>query len=128
MFFQVNICLNYTCIIFTFFNLCLHVFHVQFCCFHIGRCSTWNFRTFDKIDILFYEHHVQASVTSIYFEILVYFHLQKRNVFIFFKVGAVACPLCELVRDVMDVLVTCKNQEDPTKKEGARVLTTFSLL
>ena len=34
-------------------------------------------------------------------------------------------PNFELVRDVMDVLVTCK-YEDPIKNEGARVLTTFS--
>ena len=31
-------------------------------------------------------------------------------------------PNFELVRDVMNVLVTCKYEEDPTKKEGARVL------
>ena len=30
---------------------------------------------------------------------------------------------CELVRDVIDVLVTCKNEEDPTKNESARVVT-----
>ena len=29
------------------------------------------------------------------------------------------------VLDVMDVLVTCKYEEDPIKNEGARVLTTF---
>ena len=29
----------------------------------------------------------------------------------------------ELVRDIIDVLVTCKYKEDPIKKEGARVLT-----
>ena len=34
----------------------------------------------------------------------------------------------ELVRDVMDVLVTCKYEEDPIKNEGARVITTFSPL
>ena len=34
----------------------------------------------------------------------------------------------ELVRDIMDVLVTCKYEEDPIKNEGARVLTTFSPL
>ena len=34
----------------------------------------------------------------------------------------------ELVRDVMDVLVTCKYEEDPIKNEGARVDTTFSPL
>ena len=25
----------------------------------------------------------------------------------------------------MDVLITCKNEEDPIKNEGARVVTTF---
>ena len=37
-------------------------------------------------------------------------------------------PNFELVRDVMDVLVTCKDEEDPIKNEGARVDTTFSPL
>ena len=35
-------------------------------------------------------------------------------------------PNFKLVRDVMDVLVTCKYEEDPIKNEGARVFTTFS--
>ena len=34
----------------------------------------------------------------------------------------------ELVRDVMNVLFTCKYEEDPIKNEGARVDTTFSPL
>ena len=34
-------------------------------------------------------------------------------------------PNFELVRDVMDVLVTCKFEEYPIKKEGARVVTTL---
>ena len=34
-------------------------------------------------------------------------------------------PNFELVRDVMDVLVTCKYEEDAIKNEGARVVTTF---
>ena len=34
-------------------------------------------------------------------------------------------PNFELVRDVMDVLVTCKYEDDPIKNEGARVVTTF---
>ena len=34
-------------------------------------------------------------------------------------------PYFELVRDVMDVLVTCKYEEDPIKNECARVVTTF---
>ena len=37
-------------------------------------------------------------------------------------------PNFELVRDVIDVLVTSKYGEDPIKNEGARVLTTFSPL
>ena len=32
-------------------------------------------------------------------------------------------PKFELVRDIMVVLLTCKNEEDPIKNEGARVLT-----
>ena len=34
----------------------------------------------------------------------------------------------ELVRDIIDILVTCKYEEDPIKNEGARVLTRFSPL
>ena len=34
-------------------------------------------------------------------------------------------PNFEFVRDVMDVLVTCKYEEDPIKNEGARVDTTL---
>ena len=34
-------------------------------------------------------------------------------------------PNFELVRDVMDVLITCKYEEGLIKKEGARVLTTL---
>ena len=37
-------------------------------------------------------------------------------------------PNFELVRYIMDVLVTCKYKEDPIKNEGARVDTTFSPL
>ena len=37
-------------------------------------------------------------------------------------------PNFKLVRDVMNVLVTCKYEEDPIKNEGARVGTTFSPL
>ena len=36
-------------------------------------------------------------------------------------------PNFELVRDVIDVLVTCKYEEDPIKNEGARVdITLYS--
>ena len=34
----------------------------------------------------------------------------------------------EIIRDLMDVLVTCKNEEDPIRNEGAGVLTTSLLL
>ena len=34
-------------------------------------------------------------------------------------------PNFELVQDVMDVLVTCKYEEDPIQNEGARVVTTL---
>ena len=37
-------------------------------------------------------------------------------------------PNFELVRNVMDVLVTCKYEEDPIQNKGARVDTTFSPL
>ena len=36
--------------------------------------------------------------------------------------------ISKLVRDLMDVLVTCKYEEGPIKNEGARVDTTFSPL
>ena len=34
-------------------------------------------------------------------------------------------PNFELIRDVINVLVTCKYEEDPIQNEGARVVTTF---
>ena len=34
-------------------------------------------------------------------------------------------PNFELVQDIMVVLVTCKNEEDPIKNRGARVFTTL---
>ena len=37
-------------------------------------------------------------------------------------------PNYELVPDVMDDLVTCKNKEDPIKNESARVVTRISPL
>ena len=60
--FEVNMCLNSTCIFF-FFNLCLHMFHVQVCCFRIGRSCARNYRGLEKINILFYEYHVQAHIS-----------------------------------------------------------------
>ena len=37
-------------------------------------------------------------------------------------------PNFELVRDFMDVLVTCKYEEDPIKNEGARVDNIFPII
>ena len=37
-------------------------------------------------------------------------------------------PKFELIQAFIIVLVTCKNEEDPIKNEGARVLTRFSPL
>ena len=37
-------------------------------------------------------------------------------------------PNFELVRDVIDVFITCKYEDDPIKNGGARVFTTFSPL
>ena len=37
-------------------------------------------------------------------------------------------PNFELMRTLMVFLIACKNQEDPTKNEGARVLRTISPL
>ena len=34
-------------------------------------------------------------------------------------------PNFELIRDLMTVFITCKNEEDPIKNVGARVFTTF---
>ena len=31
----------------------------------------------------------------------------------------------EFIQDIMDLLVTCKNEEDPIQNEGARVITTL---
>ena len=36
-------------------------------------------------------------------------------------------PNFKLIRDIMTVLVTCKNVEDPIKNEVARVLTTLNI-
>ena len=37
-------------------------------------------------------------------------------------------PKFELMQAFIVVLITCKNEEDPIKNEGARVLTRFSTL
>ena len=42
------------------------------------------------------------------------------------KVSCGILPKLELIQAFIVVLVTCKNEEDPIKYEGARVLTRFS--
>ena len=44
------------------------------------------------------------------------------------KVSGGIPPKFKLVQAFIIVLVTCKNEEDPIKNEGARVLTRFSPL
>ena len=44
------------------------------------------------------------------------------------EVGGGILPKFELFQAFKVVLVTCKNEEDPIKIEGSRVLTRFSLL
>ena len=39
-----------------------------------------------------------------------------------------SCRNFETIRDIMVVLVTCKNKEEPIKNEGAKVVTRFSPL
>ena len=43
-------------------------------------------------------------------------------------VGGGIWPKYELIQDFMHVLVTCKNEDDLFKNEGARVFTRFLLL
>ena len=49
----------------------------------------------------------------------------RRSRTAYFAVLGPIVPNFELVRDVMDVLVTCKYEEDPIKNRGARVFTTL---
>ena len=58
----------------------------------------------------------------------VYGDFSRRSTSAYSAVLGPIWPNFELVRYVMDVLVTCKYEEDPIKNEGARVDTTFSPL
>ena len=57
--------------------------------------------------------------------LVVYGDFSKRSRAAYSAVFGPIWPNFELVRDVMDVLVTCKYEEDPIKKRGARVFTTL---
>ena len=66
-----------------------------------------------------------ARVLTTFSPLLVYLDFSRRSSA---ANSAVICPIWlnfELLRDTMVVLVTCKNEEDPIKNEGARVLTTL---
>ena len=61
--------------------------------------------------------------------------LTKLNVVLFRRsraansqVGSEILPKFELIQAFIVVLITCKNEKDPIKNEGARVLTRFSPL
>ena len=41
------------------------------------------------------------------------------------KVQGLIWPNFEPIRDIMGLLVACKNEDDPIKNEGARVVTTL---
>ena len=74
-------CLNYTSMIFTFFNMHVHIFHVQFCCFHIDRKSARNYSVFQKNRYFI----LLASYSSTYFGIFVKLFSQIKMWFIFFQ-------------------------------------------
>ena len=71
---------------------------------------------------------IGASVFTRFLPLLVYGDFSRRSRAANSAFLRPIWPNFELVRDVMDVLVTCKYEEDPIKNEGARVVTTFFLL
>ena len=60
-----------------------------------------------------------------FLRLLVYEGLSRRSRAANSAVLGPIWPNFELVRDLMDVLITCKYEEDPIKNEGARVVTTL---
>ena len=62
--------------------------------------------------------------SQLFFPFKVYGNFSRCSKAANFTVLGPIWPNFELIRDVMDVLVTCKNEEDPFKNEGARVFTT----
>ena len=67
-----------------------------------------------------------AGVFTRFLPLLVYGDFSRRSRAANSAVLGPIWPNFELVRDVMNVLVTCKYEEDPIENEGARVDTTFS--
>ena len=66
-----------------------------------------------------------ARVFTRYFHYKFYGDFSRRSRAVNSAVLGPIWPNFELVRNLMDVLVTCKYEEDPIKKEGARVFTRF---
>ena len=66
-----------------------------------------------------------ARVFTRFLPLKVYGDFSRRSRAAYSAVLGPIRPKFELVRDVIDVLVTCKYEEDPIKNEGARVVTTF---
>ena len=67
----------------------------------------------------------EARVFTRFLPLLVYGDFSRRSRAANSAVLGPIWPNFELVRDVIDVLVTCKYEEDPIKNEGARVVTTL---
>ena len=66
-----------------------------------------------------------ARVFTTFLPLKVYWDFSRRSRAANSAVLGPIWPIFELVRDVMDVLVTCKYEEDPIKNEGARVVITL---
>ena len=69
-----------------------------------------------------------ARLFTRFLPLLVYGDFSRRSRAAYSAVLGPIWPNFELVRDIIDVLVTCKYEEDPIKNEGASVDTTFSPL
>ena len=69
-----------------------------------------------------------AGVLTTFLPLYVYGDFSRRSRAANSDVLSLNWPNFELVRDVINVLVTCKNKEYPIKNEDARVFTTFSPL
>ena len=69
-----------------------------------------------------------ATVLTTFLPLLVYEIFFRRSRATNTAVRGRLEPNVELIRDFIVVLLTCKNEEETIKKEGARVLTIFSPL
>ena len=66
-----------------------------------------------------------ARVFTRFLSLLVYGDFSRRSRAAYSEVLGPIWPNFELVRDVMDVFVTCQYEEDPIENRGSRVLTTL---